>query len=207
MSDDNALPNKTAETDSTPPPIAQPDRLAPDPTAIPVPNEPDDPLLGMLGSDFLSPLFENIAESMSYDYNVELLEGTERGDLTWVPSVLIRIIDSDISLTHKLYWLKFFLQYISTIIMANFEDPREYAEQLGDLVPGIDAMTRESVLASLLSELSCCLAIKDSSYVFHLFGWYSRFDEFEPGEAAVQATIYESLARYLAQYVKPPNAP
>ena len=90
---------------------------------------------------------------MSYDYNVELLEGTERGDLTWVPSVLIRIIDSDISLTHKLYWLKFFLQYISIIIMANFEDPREYAEQLGDLVPGIDAMTRESVLASLLSEL------------------------------------------------------
>ena len=37
MSDDNALPNKTAETDSTPPPIAQPDRLAPDPTAIPAP--------------------------------------------------------------------------------------------------------------------------------------------------------------------------
>ena len=110
MSDDNALPNKTAETDSTPPPIAQPDHLAPDPTAIPAPNEPDDPLFGMLGSDFLSPLFENIAESMSYDYNVELLEGTERGDLTWVPSVLIRIIDSDISLTHKLYWLKFFLQ-------------------------------------------------------------------------------------------------
>ncbi len=207
MSDDNALPNKAAETDSPPPPIAQQDHLAPDPTATPAPDKPDDPLFGMLGSDFLSPLFENIAESMNYDYNVELLEGTERGDLTWVPSVLIRIIDSHISLTHKFFWLKFFLRHISIIIMANFEDPREYAEQLGDLVPGIDTMTRESVLASLLSELSCCLAIKDSSYVFHLFGWYSRFDEFEPGEAAVQATIYESLARYLAQYVKPPNAP
>ena len=49
MSDDNALPNKAAETDSTPPPIAQPDHLAPDPTATPAPDEPDDPLLGMSG--------------------------------------------------------------------------------------------------------------------------------------------------------------
>ena len=37
MSDDNALPNKAAETDSTPPPIAQQDHLAPDPTATPAP--------------------------------------------------------------------------------------------------------------------------------------------------------------------------
>jgi hypothetical protein len=206
MSDDNALPNKSAEADLSPSPIGQPDHVVTDLTATPAPDKPGDPLLGMLGSDFLSPLFESIAESMSYEHGVELLEGTERGDLTWVPSVLIRIIDSDISLVHKFFWLKFFLRHISIIIMVNFEDPKEYTEELGDLVPDIDTMTRESVLASLLSELSFSLATKDSSYVFHVFGWYSRFDEFEPDEAAVEATIYESLARYLAQYVKLPNA-
>jgi hypothetical protein len=205
MSDDNALPNKAAEADSTPSPIGQPDHIAPDPTATPASDKPDDAILGMLGSDLLSPLFENIAESMNHGFSVELLEGTERGDLTWVPKVLMRIIDSDISLSHKFYWLKFFLRHISIIIMVNFEDPREYAEELGDLVPGIDTMTRESVFASLLSGLSCFLAIKDSEYVFHVFGWYSRFDEFEPDEAAVEATIYESLAEYLAQYVKLPS--
>ncbi len=203
MSDDNAL-SKAAETDSTPSSIGQPDHLAPDPTTAQAPDEPD-PLLGMLGSPFLSPLFENIADSMSYGYSVELLEGTEREDLGWVPNVLIRIIDSHITLPHKYFWLKFFLRHISIIIMVNCEDPREYAEELGDLVPDTETMTRESVLTSLLSELSCCLAIKDSRYVFHLFGWYSRFNQFEPGEAAVQAIIYESLAEYLAQFVELPD--
>ena len=90
---------------------------------------------------------------MNWDYNLELAEGTNVMILAWVPSVLARIIDSDISLAHKLHWLKFFLRHISIIIMVNVKDPREYAEQLGDLVPGGDAMTRESIFASLLSDL------------------------------------------------------
>ena len=55
--------------------------------------------------------------------------------------------------------------------MVNDNDPREYAEELGDLVPAGKAFTEESIFASLLSDLMDFLAIKDSKYVFYDALW------------------------------------
>ena len=93
MSDDNALPNKAAETDSTPPPIAQPDHLAPDPTATPAPADspnlvlPPRSLTASDDSSFLGPLFTTLARSIHWNYYFAVAEGFIREDLSWVPAM------------------------------------------------------------------------------------------------------------------------
>jgi hypothetical protein len=211
MSDDNALPKKAAKPDSTPSPITQPDHIAPDPKTTPTPDAapnlelpPRSPTASGVSS-FLSPLFTEMAGCMEIDFIDDRLEGHRPMDLRWVPIVLTNIFDSKITQTRKQYYLKFFLRFVSIIIMMiNCDDPREYAEVLDDLVPDVDTFTTEAVFASLLSELSPCLIIKDSRYVFYVFHWYDD-NLFQPGEAGVAACVYETLAKYLAQFVKPPN--
>jgi hypothetical protein len=210
MSDDNALPNKSAETDSTPSQIGQPGQIAPDPTATPTPDDspnlvlPPRSLTASDGSSFLGPLFTSLADSIHWNYNFAVAEGFIREDLSWVPSILAKIIDSDLSPDHKQHWLQFFLRHISIIIMVNDNDPREYAEELGDLVPAGNAFTKESIFASLLSELQNFLAIKDSEYVFYDALWDNTI-RYEPGEVRVLSYIYESLANYLACFLDPPT--
>lgn len=210
MSDDNAIPNKAAETDSTPAPIGQPDHIDSDPTATPTPDASPNPILFLRppvyseGPAFLSPLFMEVASALVYDFNMYLV-GEKMEDISWVvPKVLVTIIDSKISADYKLYLLTFFLRFVSIIIMVNYYDPSEYAENFGDLVPDGEALTKEAIFASLLSELSFSLAIKDSEYVFYRKYWYHGLGESESGEAAVSAYIYETLAQYLAQFVKLP---
>jgi hypothetical protein len=210
MSDDKALLNESVSADSTPPPIGQPDHIAPDPTATPSPDDspnlvrPPRSLTSSDGSSFLGPLFTSLADSIDWDYNFAVAEGLIREGLSWVPSVLAKIIDSDISPAHKQHWLQFFLRHISIIIMVNDNDPREYAEELGDLVPAGNAFTKESIFASLLSELTHFLAIKDSEYVFYDVLWDNTL-RYEPGEVRLLSCIYESLANYLARFLDPPT--
>ena len=210
MSDDNALPNRSAETNLTPSQIGQPGQIAPDPTATPTPDASPNPILFLRppvyseGPAFLSPLFTEVASALVYDFNMYLV-GEKMEDISWVvPNVLVTIIDSKISADNKLRLLKYFLRFVSIIIMVNYYDPSEYADNFGDMVPDSETLTKESIFASLLSELSLSLAIKDSEYVFYRENWYHGLGESEPGEAAVSAYIYETLAQYLAQFVKLP---
>jgi hypothetical protein len=211
MSDDNALPNKAAEPDSTPASIGQPDLVVPDPTANPTPDAspnlvlPPRSLTASDDSSFLGPLFTTLARSIHWNYYFAVAEGFICEDLSWVPAVLAMIIDSDISPAPKQHWLQFFLRYISIIIMVNDNDPREYAKELGELVPDGDTFTEESIFASLLSDLMDFLAIKDTKYVFYDALWDNTL-RYEPGEVRLVSWIYESLANYLAHFLEPPNA-
>jgi len=210
MSDDNALPKKSAEADSSPFPIGQPDHVASDPTSTPSPDDspnlvlPPSSLTASDGSSFLGPLFTSLADSIHWNYNFAVAEGFIREDLSWVPSILAMIIDSDISPAPKQHWLQFFLRHISIIIMVNDNDPSEYAEELGDLVPAGNAFTKESIFASLLSDLMDFLAVKDSEYVFYDALWDNTL-RYEPGEVRLLSCIYESLANYLAHFLDPPT--
>jgi len=212
MSDDNALPNKSAEADSSPSPIGQPDHVASEPTATPSPDDspnlvlPLRSLLASEGSDFLSPLFSEVASALVVDFDNYLYDGKVENIGLLVPYVLETIINSETILGNKLYLLEFFLRFVSIIIMVNYYDPSEYAENFGDLVPDGEALTKESIFASLLSELTPSMAIKDSEYVYYREFWYNGLDGFGGG-AAAEGCIYETLAKYLAQFVKPPNSP
>ena len=212
MSRKKVLPTKSAEADSTSPLIGQPDHIAPDPKATPSPDDspnlvlPLRSLLASEGSDFLSPLFTQVASALVFDFNEYLYDDKVENIGLLFPYVLITIIDSDISAQEKLYWLKFFLRFVSIISMVYDYDPSEYADHFGDLLPDGDALTKESIFASLLSELTPYLAVKGSEYVYYPPSWYFC-NGFEPGELAVTACIYETLAKYLAQFVKPSNSP
>jgi len=210
MLDDNALPNKSTEADSTPSPITQPDHITPDPTATPSPDASSNlvhpPCSPVTSEDtaFLSPLFTEVATALEVDFSNYLLDGKVENIGLEVPYVLVTIIDSDISANEKLYWLKFFLRFVSIIDMVFYYDPSEYTDDFGDLVPDGEALTKESIFALLLSELTPSMAIMNSEYVYFRDSWYTGYG-FVPGEATVAACIYETLARYLSQFVKPPN--
>lgn len=202
--------NKSAEIDPTSYQTVQPEHTMQSSETEQIPQGSPITALQMISptasghTGLLSPLFANIASSMAEDFDMDILDGRKNANLSWVPNLLATIINSELSQDCKQYWLNFSLRYISSIIIANDVINYNVAEDFGDLITDASLVSKEAIYSALLSQLKDYLAIKNSRYVFYVPYWTRFTPPHEPDEDRVMACIYETLARYLSQFVDSP---